>query len=180
MKAFLLGLGFLAFVAALIFGARTIDAPVVEPATAPPPATRSDARALPPLFVQKNDFNTAPIPLAGARKKPMLLHLWASWCGPCVQELPSLLELGRKDPYDVMAVSVDDRWPDVVGFFGGTARIPNEITWDPKVTLEPTLGVRSLPTTFLVDTQGLVVARFNGAQDWGDPQMLASLERALH
>lgn len=185
MKPLLLSLGFIVFVGALIFGARYLDAPVVEPmppdvqpAPVPTQASKDDKPALPPLFVQKSDTNTAAITLAGARKKPLLLHLWASWCGPCVQELPGILELGRKQPYDVMAVSVDDRWPDVVRFFGGTELIPAEIAWDPKVTLEPTLGVRSLPTTFLIDTQGRVVARFTGAQEWSNPQMLAALARA--
>jgi thioredoxin-like negative regulator of GroEL len=193
MKAFLVSLGFIVFVGALIFGARYIDtrdAPVAPPASpatttnresAPHgkrPASIADKPALPPLFVQKSDTNTASIALAGPRAKPMLLHLWASWCGPCVQELPSILELGRKGTYDVMAVSVDDRWPDVVRFFGGTDKIPSEIAWDPKVTLEPTLGVGSLPTTFLVDTQGRVVSRFNGAHDWSDPQLVAALARA--
>lgn len=179
MKAFLLSLAFIVFVGALIFGARYLDAPVDSSHAEVATRRDDDKPALPPLFVQKSDTDTAPIALAGARAKPMLLHLWASWCGPCVQELPSILELGRKQPFDVAAVSVDDRWPDVVRFFGGKERIPAEISWDPKVTLEPTLGVRSLPTTFLVDMQGRVVARYNGAHDWRDPQLLAALERAL-
>jgi thiol-disulfide isomerase/thioredoxin len=187
----LLVVGFILFVTALIFGARFLDAPVAAAGVAPSSNRESaphgrttraaeENPALPALFVQKNNVDATPIALAGARDKPMLLHIWASWCGPCVQELPGLLELGRKGRYTVMAVSVDDRWPDVVRFFGGTDRIPPEITWDPKVTLEPTLGVRSLPATFVVDTKGAVVARYNGAHDWSDPALVAALERAVH
>lgn len=164
---------FVAFVAALMFGARALapnesisstskDAPRAQGTGQPPP--QGEAPLLPPLFVVKDATDPTPIALAGPRKKPMLLHLWASWCGPCVAELPSLLALGRRGAFDVVAVSVDDRWPDVVRFFEG--RIPAEVVWDPKVTLEPTLGVRSLPTTFLVDTAGRVRTRLNGAQDW--------------
>jgi thiol-disulfide isomerase/thioredoxin len=193
MKAVLLVVGFVVFVAALIVGARFLDAPApVAPGAVPvkresaphgrtPRAGQQNQQnpALPALFVQKNNVDATPIALAGARDKPMLLHIWASWCGPCVQELPGLLELGRKGRYTVMAVSVDDRWPDVVRFFGGTDRIPPEITWDPKVTLEPTLGVRSLPATFLVDSKGIVVARYDGAHDWSDAALVADLERAV-
>ena len=173
MKIVLAILGFVVFVVALVFAARTFEPAVV--ATAPPPkiprvVDAPEAPALPALFVVKNDVDQTPIALAGPRKKPLLLHLWASWCGPCVAELPSLLSLGRKGAstaeasaaqFDVVAVSVDDRWPDVVKFFSG--KIPPEVVWDPKVTLEPTLGVRSLPTTFLVDGAGKVVATHIGA-----------------
>lgn len=182
--------GFIAFVAALVIGARLLEpgparntrpsapagSPAVEPAAAPAEDPSQDP-PLPALFVVKNDVDATPIALAGPRKKPLLLHLWASWCGPCIAELPSLLALGRQCAFDVIAVSVDDRWPDVVRFFAG--KIPPEVVWDPKVTLEPTLGVRSLPTTFLVDTRGLVRARHTGAQDWLNVDMKATLQRTL-
>ena len=112
-----------------------------------------------------------------ARAKPMLLHLWASWCGPCREELPDLLAYGRRGDVDVVAVSVDDDWQSVVRFFRN--KIPPEVAWDPKVTLEPTLGVESLPTTFLVDASGMVRERFDGMQDWTGAEMQHRLARAL-
>ncbi len=129
---------------------------------------------LPPFAVLQR---SQPLPLGGARKKPMLLHLWASWCGPCVKELPELLAFGRKGLVDVVAVSVDDHWPLVVKYFSG--KIPNEVAWDPKIVLEPGLGVRSLPTTFLVDTNGMLRLRWNGLQDWKTPAMAKSILEEL-
>jgi len=122
--------------------------------------------ALPPLFVVRDG---KPLALAGARDKPMLLHLWASWCGPCVKELPDILAFGRKGAVEVIAVSVDDHFESVQRYFKGT--IPPEVAWDQKITLEPTLGVGSLPTTFLIDKQGRARLRWNGLQSWGGPAM---------
>jgi thiol-disulfide isomerase/thioredoxin len=176
MKAALSTVAFAAFVATLIVVARALEPAVARPPGAAPSIVPASA-SLPPLFVVRNDVDRTPIALAGPRRKPMLLHLWASWCGPCVAELPSILALGRQGTFDVIAVSVDDRWPDVVGFFGGD--IPAEVAWDPRVTLEPTLGVSSLPTTFLIDTRGGVRQRLTGAQEWLDPAVAAALHGAL-
>jgi thiol-disulfide isomerase/thioredoxin len=110
-----------------------------------------------------------PLPLAGPRPRPRLLHLWATWCGPCIEELPSLLAYGKKSGIEVIAVSVDDYYEPIVKFFDGN--IPPEVAWDPKVTLEPGLGVRSLPTTFLLDKQGRVRMRWQGRQSWEAPAM---------
>jgi len=98
-----------------------------------------------------------------------LLHLWASWCGPCRQELPLLLNYGRTGPAEVMAVSVDDYFEPVVKYFNG--KVPPEVAWDKKILLEKTLGVDGIPATFLVDTQGRVIDRFDGAHDWNASDM---------
>ena len=115
-----------------------------------------------------------PLPLAGPRARPTLLHLWATWCGPCREELPAILEYGRAGTVDVIALSVDDEWPAVQAYFGAT--IPPEVAWDPKVVVEPTMGVRSLPTTFVIDRNGRVRRTMVGAQDWQLPELRAGID----
>ena len=105
-----------------------------------------------------------PLALGGKRARPLLLHIWASWCGPCRAELPSLLEFGKKGPAEVLAVSVDDDYNAAVRFFGG--QVPAEVAWDGKIVLEPGLGVRTLPATFLVDPDGVLRFRWDGMQPW--------------
>ncbi len=134
----------------------------------------ADNTALPSFTVVQRG---QPLPLSGPRNKPMLLHLWASWCGPCVKELPELLAFGRKGLVDVVAVSVDDHWPLVVKYFNG--KIPTEVAWDPKIVLEPGLGVRSLPTTFLVDSKGLLRLRWNGLQEWNSKEKVQTILNEL-
>lgn len=203
MKVFVGVVGFIGFVGALMAGAwvaarpepraaatmttttlpstlPSTKPPARPPAAVPPPAPPVIARQpvpLPPLFVFKDDRAPTAIALAGPRDKPVLLHLWASWCGPCRAELPSLLAFGRQGFVDVLAVTVDDRFDDVRRFFDG--KIPAEVVWDKNITLEPTLGVRSIPTTFLVDTQGRVVERFDGMQPWDNPALEKALRDAL-
>jgi thiol-disulfide isomerase/thioredoxin len=128
----------------------------------PPPQENSGPIALPALSVLHGKER---VTLAGARARPMLLHLWASWCGPCRAELPSLLAYGKTGPAEVVAVTVDDHFEDVEKFFNG--KIPREVFWDDKITVEAAMGVDSLPTTFLVDQKGMVLARYNGMQEWG-------------
>lgn len=202
MKIFAGIVGFVGFVVALMAIARFAAAPSSGSAVAVAPTSMSksssgpasspasnaggqphgrivdeDRPLLPPLFVFRDDKTSEPVALAGPRAKPMLLHLWASWCGPCRAELPSLFALGRKGWVDVVAVTVDDRFGDVVRFFGG--QLPPEVVWDKTITLERALGVRSIPTTFLVDTSGHVIDRFDGMQPWDDSRLENALREAL-
>ncbi len=173
--AFAAGVVLLVAVAPRLQGTPTDeDAPAVAPraANAPPRvpirSTRPDAPVpIPDLVVTKRG---APYRIAGPRPRPALLHLWATWCGPCREELPVLLAYGRANGVDVVAVSVDDRYESVTKYFAGT-QMPDEIVWDERIVLEGALGVASLPTTFLVDRAGNARLRFNGMQDWASAEM---------
>jgi len=136
-------------------------------------ASADEYPPLPSLVVFRNG---QPLQLAGARPKPALLHLWATWCGPCRDELPVILDYGRSGEVEVIALSVDDEWPAVMKYFAGT--IPPEVAWDSKIVVEPAMGVRSLPTTILLDTAGHVRRTFVGAQDWANPAVRRSIELA--
>lgn len=133
------------------------------------------APLLPDMVVMRDG---KPLQLAGPRARPTLLHLWATWCGPCREELPAILEYGRLGKVDVIALSVDDEWPSVQAYFGAT--IPPEVAWDPKIVVEPTMGVRSLPTTFVVDTDGRLRRTLVGAQDWRSPELRAGIDALAH
>jgi len=157
--------------AAAIPGPGPGPVPVPVAASASPPrgtgAIAPEAFQLLPSLVVVRDGK--PLELAGPRTKPTLLHLWATWCGPCRDELPAILAFGNGGDVEVVALSVDDEWPAVERYFGG--KIPAVVAWDPKIVVEPALGVRSLPTTFLVDTAGRVRGNWVGAQNWADPAL---------
>ncbi len=133
------------------------------PPTRPPPR---EGEALPSLVVLREG---KPLELAGPRQKPTLLHLWATWCGPCREELPAILAYGREGSVDVVALSVDDDYAAVLAYFND--KLPPELAWDARIVVEPTMGVRSLPTTIVVDTDGKVRGTLVGAQDWKNPQL---------
>lgn len=120
--------------------------------------------------------------LSEFRGRPVLLHFWATWCPPCKEELPGLLELGHKLAGEggprVIAVSLDPDWQAVREFFGGA--VPPEIVRDESETATTGYGLSTLPDTYLLAGDGTVRLRFFGARDWRAPratEVLLELEK---
>jgi thiol-disulfide isomerase/thioredoxin len=101
--------------------------------------------------------------------RPVLLHFWATWCPPCRDELPGLLELrDQASGLSVVALSVDKNWRDVRAFFGGT--IPGAVFRDPVGALQRHYDVTTLPDTYLLNHDGVARVRFRGARDWSSAE----------
>ncbi len=141
----------------------------------PPSQASSESTPLPALTVFRQG---QPLPLYGKRDKPALLHLWATWCGPCRDELPLILDYGRSGEVEVIALSVDDDYKSVQQYFGPTS-IPPEVAWDKNIVVEKAMGVNSLPTTIVLDVEGNVRGTLTGAQDWRDAGLRAAVQRIL-
>ncbi len=107
----------------------------------------------------------------------MVVNLWATWCVPCVAEMPALAALARAlAPADiaVMPLSSDRGGADAVrSFFAqhGIAGLP--VLLDPKGAVQRALGVQGIPVTVLVDREGRERARLEGAADWATPAAIA-------
>ena len=100
---------------------------------------------------------------------PVLVNLWASWCGPCVKELPTLeaLEAEQVGKLAVIAISQDDGASATVDAFLGAKKIGRFAAYhDPATALMSALGVQVLPTTLLYDAAGKEVWRYTGDMDW--------------
>ena len=106
--------------------------------------------------------------LADFRGKPLLLNLWATWCAPCVKELPTLDRLARGNQrLQVLAVSQDSGPQPSVDAFLGKLEVPNLGAYhDPQMALSAELGAEVLPTTLLFDAEGREVWRYVGDLDW--------------
>lgn len=117
--------------------------------------------------------------LAKLSGKPTLVNLWATWCAPCVKELPTLDRLSKANSdLQVLAVSQDDGpHPSVVAFLKSKAPdlAPNQ---DPKMALSGKLGAEVLPTSVLFDAQGKEVWRYVGDLDWTSPEAARLLSEA--
>jgi len=99
-----------------------------------------------------------------------ILHLWATWCRPCREELPRLLDYARTHPdVEVFAIT-DEPWPEVSRYFGGA--IPEAIHRDPAGRLGRWLGTDVLPESYLVDVRGEVFARTVGPRPWSGSEPL--------
>ena len=103
------------------------------------------------------------------RGTPTLINLWATWCAPCVKELPSLNALAKQRMADlaVMPVSQDMAPPASVNAFLDKLDVENMGRYqDSKMALSAALGVEVLPTTILYDSDGRELWRYTGDLDW--------------
>ena len=110
-----------------------------------------------------------PARLADFRGRPVLVNLWATWCGPCVVEMPSLDTLARREgqALTVLALSQDlDGRRKVADFFAARRFARLEPYLDPDLRFMSELGVDTLPTTILYDAEGVEVWRMTGMADW--------------
>ena len=116
--------------------------------------------------------------LAAFRGKPVLVNLWASWCAPCVKELPTLDRLATASAAKlaVVAVSQDMAPQSSVSAFLAAHEIGELGAYhDPEMALTSALGVQIMPTSVLYDAAGKEVWRFTGDLDWTGAEAKALL-----
>lgn len=106
--------------------------------------------------------------LSDFKGKPVVLNLWATWCAPCVEEMPSLDRLQRDFPgVTVVAISLDKQGEDKVrAFYAENGLTHLKIFTDPSMKAMMALGVPGLPATILIASDGTEVGGINGAYDW--------------
>lgn len=113
-----------------------------------------------------------PVTLAAFKGKPVLVNLWATWCGPCVREMPTLDQVAARagDKMKVLTVSQDRPGVDLAPTFekGGFKHL--ERYRDDEQKLGFAFGTGMLPTTILYDAEGKEVWRVIGAMDWDGPR----------
>jgi len=115
--------------------------------------------------------------------KMVLVNLWATWCEPCLREMPSLGRMQSRlgDKITVVAVSEDRGGSKVVEPFIGKLGLKSIKTYlDPKSTAERAFKVQGLPTSFLIDRQGRILGRVEGAAEWDAPKLLETLKSFLN
>ena len=113
------------------------------------------------------------------RGRYVLLNLWATWCGPCVNELPSLARLSRFAPgVRVVAVDTGDKDDVDAAAFLKEHDAGNLIAYrdNEKVMMRSFVAI-SLPMTVLIDPQGRIVAKASGPADWGSPEAVKYFKR---
>lgn len=145
----------------------------------PAPTGRLDrsraGQAAPATAFEDPDGESAS--LGDFRGKPLLVNLWATWCAPCVAEMPTLdaLAARERDRLRVVTISQDLDGRDKVEAFFARQGYRHLETWlDPQMALMGELRVDTLPTTILYDSAGREVWRVVGMEDWesGRPALL--------
>jgi len=126
-------------------------------------------------------LNGPPRRLSDFLGRPLVINVWASWCGPCRQEMSSLERLAwRADghAFDIIGISTDDDADAARRFLQATnATLAHFI--DQRLYWETMLGASRLPLTVLADARGRVLQRVVGARQWDGPEAAGILARAF-
>jgi len=126
-------------------------------------------------------LNGPPQALSAFRGSPLIINVWASWCGPCRNEMASLERLAwqaHKVPFVVIGISTDDEPDNAKRVLAATnATISHFI--DSRLQLETMLGASRIPLTVLVDADGQVLDKVFGAKQWDGPEAKALIESAF-
>ncbi len=134
-----------------------------------------------PLFALR-DLAEQPRQLAEFQGHYVLLNFWATWCTPCLEEMPALEKLYQKlrpHRFVVVAVATDETGAAQVAPFVRKLRLTFPILLDAEQRVSTTYGARDLPASFLLNPKGQVIAAAKGARDWFSAQALSYFEELL-
>ncbi len=130
-----------------------------------------------------NGLDGHPVTLSALRGKVIMLNIWATWCGPCREEMPSIEKLYEKlqgDPnFVILAVSQDTEGKAAVAPFMAKNGFKFPVLLDPDNKVGDAYGVSGIPETFIIDQQGRIVAHHLGPYDWANPEIRDALEELV-
>ena len=116
------------------------------------------------------------------RGKVVLINVWATWCPPCIEEMPDLqnlyLQMKRDGvPFEILGVSIDALGADPVRKWVDRFNITFPILLDPRGKIKKLYRTTGVPETFIVDPQGKLVQKIIGPRKWDEPRMVSFLKR---
>lgn len=126
-------------------------------------------------------LNGPPRQLSEFRGRPLIINLWASWCGPCRDEMASLDRLAWLEParhFSIIGISTDDDLARAKEWLKASNATINQFI-DTRLQMENMLGATRIPLTVLVDPDGRVVDKIYGAREWDSPESLQLIRSAF-
>jgi len=123
------------------------------------------------------DANGRLVKLSDQKGHPVFLNFWATWCPPCIEEMPSLETLASSleaSDVRVLAVSVDESWDLVRRFFAQGTKMG--VLVDTSKEIPRKYGTEKFPETYLIDAEGRVRYYFINKRDWSRPEAVDCLE----
>jgi thiol-disulfide isomerase/thioredoxin len=116
--------------------------------------------------------------LSEYRGKPLIINIWASWCGPCRQEMASLNRLAKRfngKQFNVIGVSTDDD-TGAAAAYAKQSKLVFPVYLDSRdFFMEGMLGAHNIPLTILVSADGKVLDKVPGAQEWDRPEVIKAI-----
>ena len=112
--------------------------------------------------------------LSDYKGKVVLVNIWATWCPPCVYEMPSMQKLYNEfngKNFEILAVSIDAAGVDAVAPFMKKHKLSFPALMDPKGTIKSMYRVTGIPESFIIDKQGILVGKIIGPRDWATQEV---------
>jgi peroxiredoxin len=128
------------------------------------------------------DLTGKKVNLSDYRGRVVFLNIWATWCPPCVDEMPSMEKLYNKfksDQFEILAVSVDGQGQKVVAPFMERLNLTFPALLDTKSKIRNIYGVTGIPESFIIDKNGIIVKKVIGPRDWAKPDVSRFFEDLL-
>ncbi len=135
----------------------------------------------PPIEFELQDLAGKDVKLSSLKGKVVFLNFWATWCGPCRTEMPSMQRMYEKlkgEGLEILAVDLQEG-KDQVQSFARELGLSFPILLDSTGKVGAHYNARAIPTTYLFDRKGFIIAFVVGAREWDTPEMLETLRRVL-
>ena len=120
------------------------------------------------------DLTGKEVGLSDYRGKVVFLNIWATWCPPCVDEMPSMEKLYKQfkgEQFEIIAVSIDGEGRKVVAPFMERLNLTFPALLDRKGKIKNIYGVTGIPESFIIDKNGIIVKKVIGPLDWAKPDV---------
>jgi len=128
------------------------------------------------------DLNGSSVSLSDFRGKVVFVNVWATWCPPCREEMPSmqkLYETFKGLHLEILAVSIDSNGSEAVTPFMEKLNLTFPVLLDPESKIWGLYGLTGVPESFIIDREGIVVKKIIGAMDWATPEVFRFFQELI-
>jgi peroxiredoxin len=140
-------------------------------------------KVIPAKDFKLQDMDEQTISLSDYKGKVILLNFWATWCPPCIREMPSMERLHQQvdaEGFKVIAINQMEDADQVFAFTGQLEIDPTfEILFDTTSSVSRDYAVRGLPTTYLIDKEGRIRYRAVGGREFDHPEVIKTIEQLM-
>ena len=148
---------------------------------------KSDSPATQPLVVVGRPAPDFALPgldgkivrLSDFKGKVVFLNIWATWCSPCREEMPSMEKLYQQmkgQPFEILAVSIDILGAKAVAPFMSELNLTFPALLDPQGSVRQLYGATGVPETFIVDKNGIIAVKVIGARNWASADAVKTFQ----
>jgi peroxiredoxin len=122
------------------------------------------------------------VSLADYRGQVVLVNIWATWCPPCVDEMPSMEKLHQElqgENFEILAISIDAVGTKAVAPFMKKYNLSFPALIDPDGTIKTLYHITGVPESFIIDRQGILVEKIVGPRNWAAPEAVRYLRNLI-